>query len=896
MTAPLPRLVEALADRYRIERQLGQGGMATVYLALDLRHDRRVAIKVLRPELAAVIGADRFLREIKTIANLQHPHILGLIDSGEVGGTAFYVMPYVEGQSLRDRLNHERQLPVEEAVRIATEVAGALDYAHRHGVIHRDIKPENVMLHDGSALVTDFGIALAVSTAGSTRMTETGMSLGTPHYMSPEQAMGEREVTARSDVYALGATLYEMLVGEPPFTGPTAQSIVAKVLTEEPRPLLPRRHTIPANVEAAVFRALEKLPADRFASAAEMVVALRDQGFHGRTETVYTGRRQPRRPWLLAAVAAIALLAGAGLAVALRPGRPAAPVSRYGLDFPNGTDPDPGWRAIPSPDGSRLVYVRNDGTRPQLWSKRRDEFAGKPLAGTAGVSNFTWSPDGQWIAFTLTRRLWKIPVVGGMAIEIGDSASGTPGIAWLDDGTVIYVRQNGAGLRRVPAGGGGAETIMPDSVGTIFPSPLPGNRGVLFVRCGVNCATGQSLWVLDRESGAAREIVAGAVWGEYVETGHIVFVRNDGAMLAVSFDPGSLAVRGSPVALGDSVVVLTGVYPLIGLSRSGTLVKQIGTPLELLQRLEMVWVDRSGRESLVDSGWTFRSIDFGGNHGWSLSRDGTRLAIGLATDAGDDIWVKRLPRGPLSRVSFDGASEYRPRWMPDDRTLMFGSNRISPVSNGLFSRRADGTGADSVLVRAEQAGIFEAAWSPDRSWLLFRIGGTVAQVGGRDIVGIRPGIDTAAVPVVATQFDEASFAISPDGRWLAYESNETGRTEVFLRPFPNTNDGKWQMSNGGGIAPLWARNGRELFYVNTDRDMMAVSIASGAEPGIGERRRLFHLRSELTLGSNENYTPHDVAPDGRFIMARRVPVSEGLEAPMIVVENWIEELKRVVKE
>src|SRR4051794_26121518 len=227
MTDTRSRLTTALTDRYRLERELGAGGMATVYLAYDLRHERKVAIKVLKPELAAVIGAERFLREIKTIATLQHPHILGLIDSGEANGTAYYVMPFVEGESLRDRLTREKQLPITDAVRIATEVASALDYAHRHGVIHRDIKPENVMLHDGSALVADFGIALAVSSAGGgSRMTETGMSLGTPHYMSPEQAMGERAITGRSDVYALGAVTYEMLVGEPPFTGPTAPAIV----------------------------------------------------------------------------------------------------------------------------------------------------------------------------------------------------------------------------------------------------------------------------------------------------------------------------------------------------------------------------------------------------------------------------------------------------------------------------------------------------------------------------------------------------------------------------------------------------------------------------------------------------------------------------------------------
>src|SRR6185503_17043925 len=252
---PLDTLGAALADRYKIERELGHGGMATVYLAYDLRHDRKVAIKVLRPELAALIGADRFLAEIRTTANLQHPHILPLHDSGEAGSALFYVMPYVQGETLRDRLNREKQLPIPDAVRIATEVASALDYAHRHGVIHRDIKPENILLHDGTALVADFGIALAASKASGSRMTETGMSLGTPHYMSPEQAMGEREINARSDVYALGAVAYETLTGDPPFTGSTAQAIVARVLTESPRSLTAQRHTIPMVVESAVLSA-----------------------------------------------------------------------------------------------------------------------------------------------------------------------------------------------------------------------------------------------------------------------------------------------------------------------------------------------------------------------------------------------------------------------------------------------------------------------------------------------------------------------------------------------------------------------------------------------------------------------------------------------------------------
>ncbi|MEO8575909.1 MAG: serine/threonine-protein kinase, partial [Gemmatimonadales bacterium] len=278
MTDPLERITAALADRYRIDRELGAGGMATVYLAEDLKHNRKVAVKVLKPELAVAIGAERFLAEIKTTANLQHPHILALHDSGEVNGTVFYVMPYVEGESLRDRLDREKQLPIDDALRTANEVADALQYAHEHGVIHRDIKPENILLQRGHAVVADFGIALAASKTGGSRMTETGMSLGTPTYMSPEQAMGSREVDARTDIYSLGCVLYEMLAGEPPFVGPTAQSIVAKVITETPKSLTGQRRTVPPHVDATVQKSLEKLAADRFPSAAAFSESLRDGG------------------------------------------------------------------------------------------------------------------------------------------------------------------------------------------------------------------------------------------------------------------------------------------------------------------------------------------------------------------------------------------------------------------------------------------------------------------------------------------------------------------------------------------------------------------------------------------------------------------------------------------
>ena len=382
------RLSASLADRYRIERELGAGGMATVYLGHDLKHDRKVALKVLRPELSAVIGADRFLVEIKTTANLQHPHILALYDSGQVDGTVFYVMPFVEGESLRDRLEREKQLPVGDAVRIAIEIAGALDYAHRHGVIHRDIKPENILLHDGRALVADFGIALAASrTGGSARMTETGMSLGTPHYMSPEQALGERNLDARTDVYALGCVLHEMLAGEPPFSGPNAQAIIARVMSSEPEPVTALRKTVPEYVADAILTALSKLPADRFASAAEFATAL------GGTPAATTSRstalrmaREKRSPvakrvlWPAALLVAVA----AALWGWLRPRDTVDyPPSRLAILTPQLGDAGAGLQRLLdiTADGRTLLYVSGGNGESRIMRRSLGDVDGTIIQG-----------------------------------------------------------------------------------------------------------------------------------------------------------------------------------------------------------------------------------------------------------------------------------------------------------------------------------------------------------------------------------------------------------------------------------------------------------------------------------------------------------------------------------
>jgi len=889
MTSPLPRLTDALADRYRLERELGQGGMATVYLAQDLRHDRRVAVKVLRPELAAVIGAERFLSEIKTTANLQHPHILPLFDSGEADGFLFYVMPYVEGETVRDRITREKQLPVADAVRIASEVASALDYAHRHNVIHRDIKPENILLHDGRALVADFGIALAASNAGGTRMTETGMSLGTPHYMSPEQAMGEREISARSDVYALGAVLYEMLTGEPPFTGATAQAIVARVLTEHPRPLLPQRHTIPPQVEAAVLTALEKLPADRFATAAAFAEALTSTSYAPRTsvsmaaaEAVPTFWR--RRFTIAAAVAVLAtLLAVWGL---LRARRLAdQPTTWQYVSLGDSVVPNyaaPGLAL--SPDGSLLI-VKDPRQNGLLWAKRTSALEPVSIPGTERATNPAFSPDGDWLLFVADQRLRKLRVATGAIVTIADSAaSGFGGAAWLDDGTIIYITPDLNRLVRISAGGGPGKVVLDNTrlqgIGLGYPHPLPGARGVLFQGCSSGCVT-MSLRVLDLKTGEQKLLVNEAAEGWYLPSGYLLYTLRNGTALVAPFDLGRLEVTGTAVPVFERVLVLNG-FAQLAWSPSGSVVYAAGQSPN--DETTMMRVSRSGIPVAIDSSWSGRFTSL------ALSPDGQRLAVGAGSGAGDlNIWIKQLDRGPVTRLSF-GGGDRRPVWSPDGRMVAF--IRDTGGTSVVTARYADGSRPDTMLARLDRQ-VQEVDWSHDGKWLVMRTDN--GNAGAGDLVGKRLQGDTTPVVLVASSFTELHPAVSPDGRWLAYTSNESGNNEVYVRPFPNTNDGRWQVSTAGGRAPRWSRDGKELFFVDRGGTMVSAPVASGATFSVGALRSLF---STTGFALDDFHQAYDVAPDGRtFIIAAPLQLTATTRPPQMVrVDHWFKDLEARVRQ
>ena len=586
------RLHDALAGRYDIQRELGAGGMATVYLARDVRHDRDVAIKVLHPDLGAALGSERFLAEIRTTARLQHPHILPLLDSGEADGLLYYVMPYVTGESLRERLEREQQLPINAAVSIAREVADALSSAHEMGIVHRDIKPENILLRGNHALVADFGIALAVQQAGGARMTQTGLSLGTPQYMSPEQAMGERSIGPRSDIYSLGAVTYEMLAGEPPFTGPSVQAIVAKVMTERPTPLSTVRNTVPQNVENAVLTALAKLPADRFASAAEFASALTSENT-SQPVAVRSTQKRVSDPLVLGLGTAVILL-GATIGVLAMRASPRKETFPYRLEI-TATDAVPVGPAAISPDGRSIVFVGRDSATQTsvLYLRRLDQLSSRVIPGTARASAPVFSPDGKWVAFIAGRRkIVKVPVDGGSAVPLGDVPD-YGGIDWSTSGEIV-TGSGGmellGGLLHVKAAGGPLLALTKvdtadKQLSHQFPVVLADGKTVLFTIWYGDIEKSQ-LAATSLDDGQVTKLGITGTQALGVVDGQLVYTRSDGVMMAVPFDSRKLRALGDARQVKDSMRTMEGAGGTgIGdafLSRAGALVYARGGPTSAL--------------------------------------------------------------------------------------------------------------------------------------------------------------------------------------------------------------------------------------------------------------------------------------------------------------------------
>ena len=886
MTPPLDRLVSALSDRYRIERELGHGGMATVYLAQDLKHDRKVALKVLRPELAAVLGAERFVQEIKTTAALQHPHILPLFDSGTADGFLFYVMPFIDGETLRAKLDRETQLGIDEAVRITADVADALQYAHEHGVIHRDVKPENILLANGRPMVADFGIALAVSAAAGGRMTETGLSLGTPHYMSPEQATAAKEITARSDVYSLASVCYEMLAGEPPHTGASAQAIIMKIVAEDVAPVTRIRKSVPANVAAALGQALEKLPADRFPSAKAFAEALTSPAFRGTRQGV-GGRASgadSRGDWRRAAAVPAMGLVGvllAALAWSLTRPAPPAPVGRFQIEWP-GFGAGTGVTVAISRDGTRLATLRSADGRTSLHLRRRDQLTDVELPGTEGAGNPAFSPDGNRIAFMQLGTIRVADLSGGPPTFVTDSLVGGPGLAWGFDGYIYYDGRGIRGLMRIREKGG-----IPEEVSTldsttkelqhVWPDPLPDGHGVIMVvnrgGPGRGAAENDGIAVLDLKTGRHRELFAG-VYARYAPSGHLLYVTRGGTLMAVPFDPGRLEVTGSAVALAEGLSIRAGMGAVdLAISNEGTLWYATGGGVE---GTELAWATRDGTISPFGHQVAAPEVrDF------AISPDGKRLAFAaFGTDGGGYVGVMDIASGRQDRLTFDQSYE-QVAWAPNGKSLV-----VMSTTGGLFTVGADGS-PGPVRIPGITAYAFEPRWTADGSRIVFAV-----RSGGRglnDIWTIRPGLDTVASPLVATEMSERTPSASPDGRWLLYRQDRgtSATAATFVRPLVNPMASLRQVSEVGG-QPRWSPDGREIYYEGRGRvlrygEIAAVPVLPGPGFAVGPERVLFRA---------EGLTKFDVAPDGRFILLRTRGASEPRQ--LVMVENFFTELKAKV--
>ena len=893
MSAITERLSAALAGRYRIERHLGEGGMATVFLAEDLKHKRKVALKVLKPELAAVLRAERIVQEITTTASLQHPHILALFDSGTADGFLFYVMPWIDGETLREKLSRETQLGVDEAVRIAREVLDALEYAHQHGIVHRDIKPENILLHGGHALVADFGIALAVSAAAGGRMTETGLSLGTPHYMSPEQATAEKEITARSDVYSVGSVLFEMLSGQPPHLGGSAQQIIMKIIAEPVEAVTKFRKSVPPNVTSAVAKSLEKLPADRFDSAKAFSEALGNPNYTnataaGAAPTPTIARRRRLREsaaWLVAVVAVATTLWGW-----FRP--TASVVSRERIvlwDDQQIPAAHVGREVAISPDAGTVVFMDSSGAGTQLYAKERERLDATAVAGTAGVAGApAFSPDGAWIAFvTRDGKVKKVPRLGGSAIPIADSAYTLfPSLAWLDGGTILYVDAL-SGVRAVGQEGGATRKMFTPATDTAARwirsvTGLPGGQAALLGACVPGCPA-SDLRVLDVKSLKITVLADQVLAGWPLPGGAVAFVRRDGGVLAAPFDLRTLKFTRPPTPMLDGVRTSLQTADM-AVSANGTVIYAAGDAAAMADA-QVVWVTRAGAVTPMDSAWTIHLGGAGGK--LALSADSRRLAVAVARpgdEARHDIWIKQLDIAPFpsSKLTFDG-DNISPAWTPDGQAVLYASGAIPP---GLIRRRrADGTGPVDTLLTLRR-GIFAVVLTHDTTQFVVRL----AVSPSRDIVRGRRG-DTASMPLMASpSFDEVSPALSPDGRWLAYASNESGRFEVYVRPYPDVNSGgRWPVSQNGGHAPAWAHSGRELFFRNGANALVAAAVVTGATFAPGAQTALFDVSR---FAGTEVEADYDVAPDDRrFVFVRPVGRLAGRLDRLVQITNWAAEVR-----
>jgi len=904
----------ARVGSYEVIALIGEGGMGKVWRARHTALGRDDALKVLPDAFASDLDrVTRFQREAQVLASLNHPNIAHVYGLESIEGANALVMELVEGPTLADRLTRGA-IPAHEALLIAKQIAEALEAAHERGIIHRDLKPANIKLRpDGMVKVLDFGLAktpdpvdVGVDASDATTMahaTQVGLILGTAAYMPPEQAQG-KSVDKVADVWAFGAVLYELLTGTRAFDGGDVSTTLARVIEREPEwTALPPK--TPAAIRQLLRRCLEKDRRRRLRDIGEARIAIEDVLKQGSGQAAHTHDqvpgRAPRRR--LFAVAAATFAAGAMLAILIvraLPGTPFAPgrTTQFTIVPPlaqamtiNGLDRD----VAIAPDGSFVVYV--GGVGRQLLVRPLDRLDATALNGTAGARMPFVSPDGRWVGFFSpeTDEIRKVPLVGGPPASLTRYEQGPRGATWTRNDTLVFATSDtGTGLVSVTSGGESKVLTTPDTTkgerDHLFPSMLPGDEAVLFTIIGNGSVDTAQIAMLDLETGERTTLIRGGTHPQYVDTsigsaraGYIVYSA-EGTLRAIRFDREERRVVGDPVPVIEHVMTMgTGAAQFV-VSQQGTLVYVSGSG-EIGTSRSLVWLSRQGRETMLKAparAYTHPRV----------APDGTRVALDVF-DQEQDIWIWDLRRESLTRFTSGPGLDTYPTWTPDSGRIIFSSTRAGRAN--IYWQASDGTGTIETLTQDELA---QNPYSVTRDGTRVALSERQPATGANLTALALDRPDHPRSPLVAGASEEINGEFSPDGGWLAYQSNESGRTEVYVRPFPNLESGRFPISTNGGSQPLWARTGRELFFLDGSNHLMAVAVTTAPSFSAGTPVTILDTLDAryFTAGPGRTY---DIAPDGQqFLFIRTTEradrTSNATATSLVVVVNWFEELKRLV--
>jgi Tol biopolymer transport system component len=891
---------------YEITGQLGAGGMGEVYRARDTRLDRDVAIKVLPPDLAADPQfRARFNREARTISQLQHPHICTLHDIGDADGTAFLVMELLQGETLAERLK-KGTLPLDEALQIAIDVADGLSAAHKQGIVHRDLKPANIMLTRTGAKLLDFGLAkhrdehaslsatVSAAATDAASLTAVGTILGTLPYMAPEQIEG-LDVDARTDIFALGAVLYEMITGRRAFQGKSQPSLIAAILSTDPPAPSHVLAGISPNLDHVVTRCLAKDPANRWQSVRDLGLEL--EWAKAPVTSSETAAAAARRAGRLTIVSLALVIVAVGALIAsvmyVRSFRSATTAPDIRFEIPATGSP---FNLTISPDGRSVAYVAPSETGvAMLWVRPLNALEARMLPGTNGAQTPDWSADGQSLVFVVPgeRKVKKVDVAGGPAQTLADLQGGFSRSTSNREGIILFGNTLG-GIRRVSASGGDASAITEldrsrGEVGHNTPWFLPDGRHFLYTAWSTQ-PENRAIYVGSLDSTIRKRLMTAESKALYAPPGFLLFLRAQ-TLMARRFDADRLEFTGDAVRVAEDVAY----NPQLGQSAfyasdEGTLIYRKGSVVERPGTRQWVWKDRAGNtRGTLDLPLT-ANVDL------RLSPDGTRVAYFnggseafiLGSGSGD-VWIYDLDRNLPTRLTTDAAPSGFPVWSPDGTRVVFSSRRGTAAATALYEKASNGAVPEQIVLQPESGTVvFARDWSQDGRFVVFEKFSTLRRgLPRRELWMLPMSGERKPSPYLATAFDEGQPVLSPDGRWLAYVSNETLTNQVVVQPFPDPSSGKWQISADGGVYPRWRHDGRELYYLDPQRRIVAVAV--GAEGGftVGKPTPLFE--TGLPFSSNGPPVPYDVSGDGqRFLIAvPQDPSPPTTNAtPITVVLNW----------